>query len=612
MNYGKIDKNKFMTLENTVDLLVDAVNQHYDVDRVLANFGIKVLGTKSSPSELPRPAGAFGDAYLVSTAEDGQGEPYDVYIWTRLTSNETDPNYGDWLNIGLISTMGPPGPQGEPGIQGPPGESTRWYISNNVPVGNYNQGDMLLLPTGDVYIYGEGGWGNPAVNIKGRPGQDGVNGFTPYIENGYWYVNGQSTNVRAEGRDGATGTPGTAIIIVGKRDDGVLPEPDSVPRNYGYLVNVDGVERLYFIAGIEGEENWQYIDYSGNGTIVTTDGTAQATWESNTKLDKPTTIDGSYAVVGTSNGGSNWRAIRYTSSQGNNTIMFRGSDGRAEVSYPQTNPQIANKIYVDDVAANKVDKTTLPTRIYSTNSEGVSSTTPFTSAPTEFTVMYRYTDGRVQVGTPVLNVDATNKQYVDAANATKLDKVSIETSVYGTDEEGNQTTYEVHVDESWGNDTIPLRSAYGNIIVPEITGQGVSDLYLSRCATSKKYVDDRIKIATFLSDEKSALNITPSDLPGITNNTSIEVTASFSSVSTLPSIVMAIDNKDISTGEYANINKVTAYNNYASFKLIYANNQFIAPKDNAADGNSDVTGTTLSIGRYDTSSGQTRLTIVYR
>ena len=26
MTYGKIDKNKFMTLENTVDLLIDAVN----------------------------------------------------------------------------------------------------------------------------------------------------------------------------------------------------------------------------------------------------------------------------------------------------------------------------------------------------------------------------------------------------------------------------------------------------------------------------------------------------------------------------------------------------------------------------------------------------------
>ena len=44
MSYGKIDKKKFMTLENTVDILVDAVNLHYDVDRVLADFGIKVLG----------------------------------------------------------------------------------------------------------------------------------------------------------------------------------------------------------------------------------------------------------------------------------------------------------------------------------------------------------------------------------------------------------------------------------------------------------------------------------------------------------------------------------------------------------------------------------------
>ena len=53
MSYTKIDKNKFMTLENTVDELVDAVNLHYDVDRVLADFGIRVLGKVNYTNDIP-------------------------------------------------------------------------------------------------------------------------------------------------------------------------------------------------------------------------------------------------------------------------------------------------------------------------------------------------------------------------------------------------------------------------------------------------------------------------------------------------------------------------------------------------------------------------------
>lgn len=53
MSYTKIDKNKFMTLENTVDELIDAVNLHYDVDRVLADFGIRVLGSVNYTNDIP-------------------------------------------------------------------------------------------------------------------------------------------------------------------------------------------------------------------------------------------------------------------------------------------------------------------------------------------------------------------------------------------------------------------------------------------------------------------------------------------------------------------------------------------------------------------------------
>ena len=37
----------------------------------------------------------------------------------------------------------------------------------------------------------------------------GEDGKTPYIQNGYWYINGVNTGVKAEGVDGTNGSNGT-------------------------------------------------------------------------------------------------------------------------------------------------------------------------------------------------------------------------------------------------------------------------------------------------------------------------------------------------------------------------------------------------------------------
>lgn len=44
--------------------------------------------------------------------------------------------------------------------------------------------------------------------FSGAPGRDGTDGYTPYIYNGYWYINGTSTGVPATGPQGATGATG--------------------------------------------------------------------------------------------------------------------------------------------------------------------------------------------------------------------------------------------------------------------------------------------------------------------------------------------------------------------------------------------------------------------
>ena len=43
------------------------------------------------------------------------------------------------------------------------------------------------------------------VEVSGSQGKDGVDGKTPYIQDGYWYIDGVNTNVKAEGVDGKDG-----------------------------------------------------------------------------------------------------------------------------------------------------------------------------------------------------------------------------------------------------------------------------------------------------------------------------------------------------------------------------------------------------------------------
>lgn len=57
----------------------------------------------------------------------------------------------------------------------------------------------------------------------GEDGQDGADGLTPYIQNGYWWIGTTNTGVKAEGVDGAKGEQG---IQGEKGDPYVLTEAD--------------------------------------------------------------------------------------------------------------------------------------------------------------------------------------------------------------------------------------------------------------------------------------------------------------------------------------------------------------------------------------------------
>ena len=148
------------------------IQKHYDADRVLEDYGIKIIGSVNTAEELPDPLtydGAFGDAYTVGTSA-----PYEFYIFTRPLQGETD---NRWFNLGQLAIEGPEGPEGPMGPQGETGVSTRWYTGYGAPYGSgYTDGDMYLdTYAWNVYIYEDQAF-KPIGNIKGSVGPQGPQG----------------------------------------------------------------------------------------------------------------------------------------------------------------------------------------------------------------------------------------------------------------------------------------------------------------------------------------------------------------------------------------------------------------------------------------------------
>lgn len=67
---------------------------------------------------------------------------------------------------------------------------------------------------------------------QGNPGANGTNGYTPYIQDGNWYINGVDTGVQAQGQNGTNGSNGQSFQM----NSGLY----SVPANWGDPGNVDG------------------------------------------------------------------------------------------------------------------------------------------------------------------------------------------------------------------------------------------------------------------------------------------------------------------------------------------------------------------------------------
>ncbi len=136
-------------------------------------------------------------------------------------------------------------------------EPNKWLVGEGAPVEAANAGDLYLdTATGDVYrfvfdwvlitnIQGEKGeqgeqgdkgdkGDQGAQGPQGDKGEDGKDAVAPTVEiiNGYWYINGEPTGVKAEGVDGAPGKDGAAgtigsVITIGENGNWFIDGTDT-------------------------------------------------------------------------------------------------------------------------------------------------------------------------------------------------------------------------------------------------------------------------------------------------------------------------------------------------------------------------------------------------
>lgn len=249
-----------VTLRNLQEQVLEnkqKIAEHYSTDRVIAEFGIRVVGKVSSSTGLPGanatyplPAapdypGEYGDAYLVGTAE-----PYNMWIYSR-----PDPNSGYitnyWINVGPLNVIGPEGPQGEKGDKGDKGtRGSLWYAGASIPSFTANVEDKYVITsganTGTVYTYTETGW-SQIGSIRGPQGIQGIQGPIG--------LTGPQGPQGAAGKDGAPGQSFHVEGILANTEQ--LPTPTQAIRAGAYLVgnDIEGYD-LYIIIGghNEGDE----------------------------------------------------------------------------------------------------------------------------------------------------------------------------------------------------------------------------------------------------------------------------------------------------------------------------------------------------------------------
>lgn len=219
-------------LKNQEDL-----ERYVSTTLALNNMGIRVLGILTNSTHLPPTAAQFGDAYLVGTEP-----PYDLYIWTRLESQDA----ARFVSVGqfpapsnIPGKTGPEGPQGDTGVG-----IANIYVDS--------AGYMKITYTDD----------RPSSEFGSLKGPQGVMGPKG--------AKGDKGDPGAQGPRGVNGENAFAVTIVDTLTDITqLPSPSIAGRNDAYVIKSENKSDLYGLVSENGTLKWANF-----GTIAVQSGYA--------------------------------------------------------------------------------------------------------------------------------------------------------------------------------------------------------------------------------------------------------------------------------------------------------------------------------------------------
>ena len=376
LNDGTVLRN----LEEQVQFLTN----YHDVNQGLAQWGIRVVGTVASSSELPNPYdGEYGDTYAVGTKA-----PYFFYIWTRAAM-AGGPAY--WFPFGEISIVGPKGPKGDKGDKGDTGKSSRWYAGSTPPVAG-GTGDLWL----ELSYYGGGNvwqWnGQIWQDIGSIRGPQGIQG-----------IQGPKGDTGAQGPQGIQGERGDVGGLVNIKgiltNQNQLPLPSSLNNlTDAYLVGTVEPYNLYIqIGNTPADATWVDVGPLNVATLVTVNGQYQNTWDANTKVDR--VIKTSPHLYGETSTGPSMYML--DSKSGAWTVAQRGANGVLTVGTPTASNHAATKGYVDGLVLTYISNSSTSGYFYIGLDNGQMGRAYFTMPNT---ILDQFNDGNIELYQVFLNM----------------------------------------------------------------------------------------------------------------------------------------------------------------------------------------------------------------
>lgn len=437
-----ITKNgkNLQNLENTVQTLKELVEQHYEIDRVLADLGITVVGTVlAQPPEVLGLIGTkWGEAYPQRV-----GATLEYWVWTRPSAGTEDIARGVWLNIGPLAIPGPEGPRGI-GEKGEPGESTRWYIgATPAEVPSPKIGDIFLNNSnGQVYQYSESGWGYSQLSLIGPPGSQGIPGISIKGDRG------------EPGEKGEKGDYAPAIHVIGvlaSLEDLADIPPSSNYAGKGFIIKQGDVSTIY-VCVVAAEEPHDYVwENAGVLTgysVITVGGNIVSEWNADTKLNNITYTPTTNMVptIQANTREQSWAQLGFSATP--YTVPQRSTNGEVAVGTPTAESHATTKKYVDDGLSKKLDMranaTTHP-QLYQKSTNGSQSMrelvqdvySPDTWDAHGYSAAQRDIVGAVRGPDPTEASQYTTKRYADANYLKKLYRHFIRTMGDGNDYDGN-------------------------------------------------------------------------------------------------------------------------------------------------------------------------------